>query len=115
MLELGDHDLIALRERSADGFGDQAKAVGGATGEDDLFPARGADEPLDGVAGQLVELGRLFAQGMDRAVNVRVTPLVILAHRLDHGPPPLARGTPGGVNAPPAVADPLRGPDGPAA
>jgi len=41
VLELGDDDLVALRESPAHGLGDQAEAVGGAAGEDDLVPARG--------------------------------------------------------------------------
>src|SRR5262249_40920244 len=71
----------------------QTEPVSGAPGEDHLFAARGADETLDGVARELVELGGLFAQGVDRAMHVRVAPLVIAAHRLEHLPRLLARGT----------------------
>src|SRR6185369_2868470 len=51
--------------------------------EHDLFAAGSADEALHPVARGLVELGRLLAQRVDRAMDVGVAALVVLRHRLD--------------------------------
>src|SRR5262249_40144558 len=91
MLELRDDDLIALREGPPDRLRDEPEAVRGAAGEDDFLPAWRADEPLDRVACDLVELRRLLAQGVDRPVHVGVTPLVVPVHRLDYRAGLLAR------------------------
>src|SRR4029450_6786384 len=66
VLELRDDDLVAPREGPPDRLRDEAEAVRGAAGEDDFLAARRADEPLDRIARQLVELRRLLAQGVDR-------------------------------------------------
>ena len=108
VLQLRDDDLVALREGPPDGLRDEAETVGGAAGEDDLLAARGADEALDRVARQLVELGRLLAQGVDRAVDVGVAPLVVAVHRLDHGAGLLARCARVEVDERMAVDDPLQ-------
>src|SRR5207245_11275914 len=75
--------------------------------EDDFLAAPGADEPLDTVAGGLVELGGLFAERVDGAVDVGVAPGVVLTHRLDDRPRPLARRSRVEVAAGVAVDGPL--------
>src|SRR2546430_4849 len=107
MLHLREQDLVPRPERPAEGLGDQADPVGRAACEDDLLAARRADEALDAVARRLVELGRLLTERMDRAVNVGVAPLVVLAHRLDHGARLLARGSRVEVDQRVTVDDPL--------
>src|SRR2546430_8631558 len=48
------------------------RSIGGAAREDDLLARRRADEALHAVARDLVELGRLLAQRVDRAMDVGV-------------------------------------------
>src|SRR2546430_6112121 len=109
MLHLRDQDVGPRPERPAEGLGDQADPVGRAAREDDLLAARRADEALDAVARRLIELGVLLAERMDRAVDVGVAPLVVLAHRLDHGARLLARGSRVEADQRGAVDDPLEG------
>jgi hypothetical protein len=69
VLELGDDDLVPALQGAPDRLRDQAEAVRGPAREDDLFAMRRSDEPLDAVARQLVQLGRLLAERVDRAVE----------------------------------------------
>src|SRR5947208_2160073 len=91
VFELGDEHLVAGPQRAPDRLGQKAEAVGRPAREDDLLAVLGADEPLDTVARGLVELRGLLAERVDGAVDVGVAPRVVLAHRLDHRPRPLAR------------------------
>src|SRR5205085_5691783 len=107
MLELGDEDLVARAQRSPQRFGQQVDAVGRAPREHDLLAAGGADEALDPIARGLVELGRLLAQRVDRAMDVGVAARVVLRHRLDHRARLLAGGRRIEVDERMAVDDPL--------
>src|SRR2546426_325022 len=95
MLHVRDEDLVARLQRPPDGLGHDRDRIGGPPREHDLLAGRGADEALDAVARDLVELGRLLPQRVDRAMHVRVRGLVVTRHRLDHRPRLLAGG--GGV------------------
>src|SRR5207237_2146874 len=59
------------------------------------------------VARDLVELGGLLAQGVDRAMDVGVRGLVITRHRLDHRPRLLAGGGGVEVDERATIDDPL--------
>src|SRR6266542_4894401 len=84
MLHLGDEDLVAAGERPSHRLGHQVEAFGGPAGEDDLLARARAHEGADRVAGRLVQLRGLLAQGVDGAVHVGVAPLVVALDRLDH-------------------------------
>src|SRR5438445_657186 len=107
VFELRDQHLIARPQGAAERLGQEAQPVGRPACEDDFLAAPGADEPLDTVAGGLVELGGLFAERVDGAVDVGVAPGVVLTHRLDDRPRPLARRGRVEVDEGVAVDDPL--------
>ncbi len=102
VLHLGDDDLVAGLERMGEGVRHQAQAVGGPAREDDLLAMTRADELLHAVARQLVQLGRLLAERVDRPMDVGVAALVVAHHGLDDLPRLLAGGR--GVEVDHAVA-----------
>ena len=91
VLHLGDHDLVAGGERPTQSLGDEIDAFGGPPREHDLLARARASERPHRVARGLVQLRRLLAEGVDRAVHVRVAPLVVAPDRLDHRRRLLAR------------------------
>src|SRR5215470_12740133 len=92
MLHLGDDDLVAGPERPPHALGNQVDRLRGAAREDDLLAVPRPHEAAHGIAGALVELGRLLTKGVDGAVDVGVAPLVIGRDRFDHRPRLLAGG-----------------------
>ncbi len=72
MLHVRDEDLVPRLQRPPHGLGHDRDRIGGPPREHDLLAGRGADEALDAVARDLVELGRLFPQRVDGAMHVRV-------------------------------------------
>src|SRR2546427_3483867 len=107
VFELRDQHLIARPQGAAERLGQESQPDGRPACEDYFLAAPGADEPLDTVAGGLVELGGLFAERVDGAVDVGVAPGVVLTHRLDDRPRPLARRGRVEVDEGVAVDDPL--------
>ena len=106
MLHLGDEDLVAgLRSvrpiawatRFMPSVVPRVKMISSRLGRADEAPHR--------VARRLVQLGRLLAQGVDRAVHVGVALLVVARHRLQHRARLLARGGGVEVDERPAVDD----------
>src|SRR4029453_3603702 len=84
VLQLGHDDLVPRLEGPPDGLRHQVDALGGAPGEDDLLAARRPDEGAHRVAGRLVALGGLLAQGVQGAVHVGVAPLGVVLHPPDY-------------------------------
>jgi hypothetical protein len=81
VLQHRDQDPVAaFQARSAEGIGDQIDCLGGIPGEDDAVGRGCAKERGDPYPGVFIGLGRRLAQGIDRAVDVRVAGLVELPH-----------------------------------
>ena len=85
MLHLGEQNLIAGPDVApAPRVRDQVQRLGDVAREDNLFRARGADEPGDRGAGGLIRLGRTLGDRVHPAVHVRVVFLVEAEVRVQH-------------------------------
>ena len=82
VLHLGEHDRVAARDvLPAPRVGDEVDRLGRVAGEDHLVGVGGVDEPGDLRAGPLVLRGRLLADRVDPAVDVRVVLAVVGVER----------------------------------
>ena len=85
VLHLRDQHLIALADmRAAIRLRHEVDRFGRAAHEHDLARARGIQEALRFLAGQLVGLRGALAQQVDAAMDVRVVLGVAPHHRIDH-------------------------------
>ena len=86
VLHFGGEDFVAgVDVGSGPGVGDEVYALGGSADVDEVFGGGGADEAGDFLAGFLVALGGLHAEGMDAAVDVGVVAFVVVDEGLDDG------------------------------
>ncbi len=86
MLELGQDDGVGLAQvATTPAVGDKVDRLGRVAHEDDLVVVGRADETGGGDASGLVGGGRLFAGGVDAAVDVGRVATVVVVDRVDHG------------------------------
>jgi hypothetical protein len=85
VLELGDERDVARAEvPETPGVGDQVYCLRHVPGEDDLPALRGIDQRPH-LLSRLLETGRgLLGQLVHGSVDVRVRPLIELAHGVEH-------------------------------
>ena len=87
VLELGDHDDVALAEiLEPPGVGDQVQSLRRAAGEDHFAVRRRVDVSAHLLPRALVAGRGVLGEGVDAAVHIRVRVLVELAHRVEHLP-----------------------------
>jgi hypothetical protein len=92
MFQMRDENfVVGLQDRPQVALRNQIDGLRGTAHEDDFVPAGGMQEREHSVARILVQAGRLLAQSMYPAVDVRMmTPLVVI-DRADDGGGPLRR------------------------
>src|SRR5271166_1629292 len=85
VLHLTDqHRVAAAQERASKAVSDEVDRLRAVAREDDLLPARRADERCDLVPHGLICLGRTFAHPVQATMDVGVLRLHNVAHRIDH-------------------------------
>src|SRR4029453_9419380 len=84
--QLGNQDLVTgAQARPEEAAGDEVDRLGGAAGEDDLLPARRAEELRHGVARGLVERRGALGEGVHAAVDVGAALEVVGRLGVEHG------------------------------
>ena len=84
VLHLGQQNRVTFAQiLQSPSLGHQIQAFGGASGENDFFPAVGVKVFGDALTGALVGFGSAVAEFVDAAVDVGVVALVVGADGVD--------------------------------
>ena len=83
VLHLGQQIVSPSRDSQSPSLGHQIQAFGGASGENDFFPAVGVKVFGDALTGALIGFGSAVAEFVDAAVDVGVVALVVGADGVD--------------------------------
>ena len=86
VFHFGDENFVAgVQVVCGPRAGHQVYALGGVSDEDQVLDRRGADESSDLLAGLLVALGGLHAEGVDATMHVGVIAFVVVHEGLNDG------------------------------